>query len=574
MGGIVVKQLKSILDQIDFKGYKAYKELKGQYSFPTYRLIIDYVQGDPFASPSKIRIVIDRNETTIPNHALSNRNRRVRCEDYITRMVHNQIMMASKKVKGSGKSGLISIDAPGQKVIERSSVTITRDEVILCLSIGLPAQGRKVLAKESEKLFFSILPDIVNQSIYDIKEDEYHDCLILADQQKTLREYLEEHGYIAFVANGSILPRESGVSDKPLSNPDAIPFKSPKELEKAIKLPHQEEPILGMLVPKGITLIIGGGYHGKSTLLHAIEHGVYDHIRHDGREFVITTEHAYKIRAEDGRKVTNVDISPFINNLPYGIDTEHFSSVNASGSTSQAANIIETIEAGAKALLIDEDTSATNFMIRDVRMQELVAKEKEPITPFVDKVKQLYQDYSISTILVMGGSGDYFEVADQVIMMDEYVPYHVTEKAKEVADQFDYERQKEGGVEFGKLKSRVPQPQSLNSQRGNRNKVAAKEREKILFGSQMIDLQFVEQLVDESQTRMIAEILRTFEKENWFKKQLTIKQLLQKVEERIENDGLASFTNFPDQHPGELARPRTLEIAAALNRMRTLNITS
>ncbi|MBM6838315.1 ABC-ATPase domain-containing protein, partial [Clostridium saudiense] len=238
---------------------------------------------------------------------------------------------------------------------------------------------------------------------------------------------LNSKGLVAFVANNSILPRESGVSSKPLR--DGKRFISPKELEIEFNTPNRGI-IKGMGIPKGITLIVGGGYHGKSTLLRALELGVYNHIEGDGREFVITEDTAVKVRAEDGRAITNTDISLFINNLPNGKDTKSFNTENASGSTSQAANIVEGIESGANTLLIDEDTSATNFMIRDSIMQKLVAKEKEPITPYIDVAKSLYNRLAISTILVAGSCGDFFDIADLVIQMDNYEPFEVTDKAK------------------------------------------------------------------------------------------------------------------------------------------------
>lgn len=71
-----------------------------------------------------------------------------------------------------------------------------------------------------------------------------------------------------------------------------------------------------MGIPEGVTLIVGGGFHGKSTLLQALERGVYHHIAGDGREMVITRQDAVKVRAEDGRNIEKVNISAFINNLP------------------------------------------------------------------------------------------------------------------------------------------------------------------------------------------------------------------------------------------------------------------
>ncbi len=375
----------NILQKIDQKGYKAYKEIKGTYLFPTYLLHIDYVQGDPFASPSKVRISIPLTEVAIKKEWCKKRYRRVRCEDTVARRIGSHLNKKRSNVRGAGKSGHILFDAPKQKIIERSAVMIDEEELIVCLSVVLPANGRRIAARDAEALFCSYIPEIIERAILKLPNNEISSAIKLADQQFTIRQFIKEHDYIAFIANGSILPRESGVSDLPLKD-GVIPFKSPESLEISIKVPHQTEPVKGMAIKKGITLIVGGGYHGKSTLLKAIENGIYDHCEKDGREFVITDDHVVKIRAEDGRSVNEVNISPFITTLPLMKNTMKFSTDNASGSTSQAANLVEMLEVGAKALLLDEDTTATNFMIRDARMQLLIAKELEPITPSLIKL--------------------------------------------------------------------------------------------------------------------------------------------------------------------------------------------
>jgi predicted ABC-class ATPase len=564
-----LNKLRTILQSVDGKGYKAYKNLKGTYEFQNFVLCIDHIQGDPFASPSKVRLLIPRKRSNVRPEFTKTKLRKIYCEDLINRTICKYIKSIPNIVKGTGKSGMILIDQPGQEILERSAVVIDDETITVCLSVGLPAQGRRILAKEAGKIFFEIIPSIIKESVLSIKELEFEKAIKLCDQQYAIRQFMENNGYVAFIANGSILPRESGVSDRPMRKEKAVPFQSPKELEIQIPIPHQNEPITGMGIRKGITLIVGGGYHGKSTLLKALERGVYNHIRGDGREFVFTDSSAYKIRAEDGRKITNVNISPFINHLPFEKDTIRFSTDNASGSTSQAANIVEAIEAGAKTLLIDEDTSATNFMIRDERMRKLV--KNEPITPFIDKAKQLYEEFGVSTILVIGGSGAYFDIADCVIQMDHYVPVVVTEKAKELARLDTAPLQNING-KFGEITYRIPLPQSLNSKKGKKDKVSAKGKFTIQYGHTIIDLHNVEQLVDESQTNMIAEILQFMERERILERKLTIPEFLTFIEQRMNKQGLASFTKYPHLHPGELARPRTLEIAAALNRLRTLVI--
>jgi len=563
-----METLRKQLRAIDQKGYKAYKAIEGTYSFPAFTLAIDHVQGDPFAEPSKIRVIVPRAKTVLAAEWTNTTPRRIRCEDVVARRVHYELRQWPSRARGSGKSGLVLIDAPGQKVLERTAVLIGDETITVCLSAGLPANGRRILAKEAESIFFEQIPAVIERAVYGLREGDIRPAVELADQQHTIRRYLHEHGLVAFIANGSILPRESGVSDKPLRQ-GAVPFQSPPELEVAIPVPHRTEPVKGMGIPKGITLIVGGGYHGKSTLLQALEHGVYDHISGDGREFVITDSRAVKIRAEDGRSVAHVDISPFIGMLPYGKETTRFSTENASGSTSQAASMIEMIEAGASAFLIDEDTSATNLFMRDARMQALIAKEAEPITPYIDKARQLFHDYGISTVLVVGGLGDYFEIADVVIKMEQYVPSDVTVEAKRIAANMPSGRKAEGGESFGHIRERIPRPESLNSQKGKKAKVTARGRHVIQYGQTDVLLYALEQLVDDSQTRAIAAALFHIERKGWLDGKKTVRQLLDAIEEQWDRHGLGSVS-FRNGHPGELARPRRFELAAALNRLRTL----
>ncbi|MGP4042452.1 ABC-ATPase domain-containing protein [Gracilibacillus sp. D59] len=565
-----MKKLQQLLQNIDGKGYKAYKSIQGRYSFHRYELCVDYVQGDPFASPSKIRIVIPDAYRPIKDEWKQSNERNIYVADHMARSVAKAIQAESKQLRGSGKSGLIHIDQPGQEILERTAVQLKKDKTIVCLSVGLPANGRRINGKEAEKLFFTILPSILKYSIFAIKDEELEQSVQLADQHIAIREKMKQNNWIGFIADGAILPRESGVSNRPLKK--AVPFESPQENRVEINLPHREDPLTGMAIKKGISLIVGGGYHGKSTLLQALERGVYHHIHGDGREYVLTDPDAVKIRAEDGRQVTSVNISAFINDLPHGQATTNFTTENASGSTSQATNVVEAIEAGTTTLLIDEDTSATNFMIRDVRMQALVHEDKEPITPFIDKIKQLRDDLDVSTILVMGGSGDYFDVADEVIMMDQYKPFSVTDKAREIVKNHPVSRQSVTEKLTINMNQRVFLPQSLNLQKGKKKKVQAKGLYTIMMGTSTIQLQDVEQLVDASQTQAIAEMLRFMEAKGVLKQTKPLSELLDDLETLIDKEGLQAFAPFPNQHPGDLARPRRFEIAACLNRMRTAKV--
>ncbi|MBO8162988.1 MAG: ABC-ATPase domain-containing protein [Brevibacillus sp.] len=565
-----MERLRTLLTRLDGRGYKAYQELRGSYQGEWYHLHIDHVQGDPFAAPSRIRVILPRDCRHIADEWLDSKWRRIAVEDYLARQVAAAIRQTGSRKQGSGKSGLIAIDAPGQEILPRTAVKVTNEAIEIRLSVGLPATGRTILGQDAARLLGATVPAVVKQGVVQMDQQGLRRHLKLADQQQAIRRFLDEHGYVAFIANGAVLPRESGTSNRPLRQGRVIPFQSPPSLEIAIPVPHQQEPIRGMAIPAGVTLIAGGGYHGKSTLLHAIERGVYNHIAGDGREFVITDETAVKIRAEDGRSVEGVNISPFIQNLPFGRTTERFSTRDASGSTSQAANIMEALEMGTKLLLIDEDTSANNFMVRDAKMQQLVHKEKEPITPFIDKVRQLYDSYGVSTVLVLGGSGDYFRVADRVIMMDEYRALDVTARAKTIAGEHD-DRQCEGGTSgFGPVTHRVPLPDSFDMRRGNRGKVEAKGMATVLFGDERIDLSAVEQLVDESQCRAIADMLMQIAARVDGTK--TLAELMEELYEMMEEHGVEAISRHVGKHPGDLALPRRFEVAAAVNRLRSLRI--
>jgi predicted ABC-class ATPase len=565
------QDLKRKLRAIDKRGYKAYKDIEGKYDFGYFVLRIDHAQGDPFASPSRLAIQISHDVAGFPKDLFSKEERRIALCDFITRAFDKAIRDVVKGNRGTGHSGMIAIDRPGQEVLERTSVIIREEGIELRFVAGLPAAGRTVLGNQAMEMLCVEVPALVQRSLIarNMNMAEIRRHVEVVEDNCFIRRKLPELGLVAFLADGSILPRRSGVDDRPMSKEEAIPFSSPPTLSVEIELPNTGK-IKGMGIPKGVTLIVGGGYHGKSTLLSAIEKGVYPHIPGDGREFVATVPDAVRIRAEDGRRVEKVDISPFISNLPFGKDTRSFSTDNASGSTSQVANIIEAIEAGSKLFLIDEDTSATNFMIRDSRMQKLVAKENEPITPFIDRVRQLYRELGISTILVMGGSGDYFDVADTVIMMHNYLPEDVTGMAKDIAIRNPTGRKEEIVGPFPPLRKRVPLPESFDPRRGRKDvKINAKGWDTIVFGREVIDLSLVSQIVDDSQTKAIGDMIFHAVRKGYIDGRRSIPEILDLIEEEIREKGFDSMFFLP---VGDRARPRRFEIAAAINRMRSLKV--
>ncbi len=573
--------LQRLLSRLDGKGYPAYKDIRGSYDYYHFTLFIDHVQGDPFAAPSRLRVHMPMPIAGFPSDTWANPSRRIALRDFLARAFSAQCRAVSDRSRGSGKSGLLAMDMPGQEILERSAIIVS-DEYIEARSVaGLPAQGRRILGRQATQMLCEDVPRIVEAALKYANLDRRRLIAHLnaAEDADTLRAQLPPLGLVAFVADDSILPRRSGVDDRPLKSDKVVSFRSPASLQVEVTLPHAGR-VSGMGIPTGVTLIVGGGYHGKSTLLAALERGVYNHIPSDGRELVVTDSTAVKIRAEDGRRVEGIDLRPFINNLPDGSDAAAFRTDNASGSTSQAANIIEALEVGARALLLDEDTCATNLMIRDARMQALVEKPGEPITPFVDRVRQLansspplggIEGGEVSAILVLGGSGDYFDVADTVIRMDTYLPYDVTAEAKAIAAQHPTGRQVEAVGAWPVPTPRFPLADSLDPSKGRREvSIKGRALRAVLFGTEEIDVTAVEQLVDEGQVRAIGQALN-LARERFMDGRRDVAGVVAALMQAIAQHGLDVLD---PRQTGDYVAFRPYELAAALNRLRTLRVRS
>jgi predicted ABC-class ATPase len=562
----IPEKLKQIILELDGKGFKAYKKLQGsEWSYLPFQLKFEHVQGDSFAFPSRLSITLSIEDSKFSSDHCNTAVRRIALEDFLLRRFHDCIDLKKFRSKGSGKSGLITALEPSQKILKRNAVKVESNKICLIHFVGLPADGRNILGKECLKLFEEILPRIWIESLLatSLDEEKLLKHIESLEDYQALQEKIKKNDWVSFIANGSLLPRASGVSDLPLDK-GGVTFTAPDDFSASIKLPHSGE-IRGMAIPAGITLIVGGGYHGKSTLLRSIQDAIYPHIPGDGREKIATLSSAVKIRAEDCRSAWEVDISPFMNDLPMVKDTSTFSTLSASGSTSQAVNIIESIESESKLLLMDEDTCATNFMIRDSRMQALVHSDKEPITPFIDRVEEIYNNFGISIIIVMGGSGDYFESAHQVISMEWYKPQLVTNKAKEIAASKPTGRQKENASPFSEIRGRRIQHQHLNFKRGRKDPVIqARGINSLAIGESEIDTLCIEQFAESEQLEMCGWIIRRLKKLLEDDSKTNI-QVLKEIFIEIENEGIDSITEYEN---GLLTLPRIQEVSAVLNRIR------
>jgi predicted ABC-class ATPase len=567
-----VDALVDFLNGIDGQGYKAYKGLRGTWAFPDFTLLVDHVQGDPFAAPSRVRVILPKETAALEVNVLGSRSRRLGVASMLAKRF-GQAAQGTMVRRGSGKSGVIEIAAPGQEVLAQTAVIVGDDGTVEArFRIGLPAHGRRAGGREAIELITADVPAVVNRSLRaeSVGHEDILRHALTNEDADALRAELDTNGWVAFVADAAYLARKSGLDDEPLLGDTAVPFATPAGLTAEVELPNAGT-VRGMAIPRGVTLIVGGGYHGKSTLLRAIERGVYNHCYGDGRESVVTDPAAVKIRAEDGRSVAGVDISSFIGTLPQGQDTRAFSTPNASSSTSQAAGIVEALEAGATTLLIDEDTAATNFMIRDRRMQALIPKEGEPITPLVDRVRSLWETRGTSCVIVLGGSGDYLDVADTVVAMKNFRPFDVTADARRVAAELPTGREREAPRPIEAFQTRLPNPTSVDPSTAKREaEIKVFKGRSLLFGNEAIDLSAITQLVSYAQTLTIGRGL-FMARTRFMDGRRSMSEILNLVTQVIEENGLDALD---DRRVGDLAQFRPMELAAALNRLRTLEVST
>lgn len=596
-----LNELTSHLHAIDGRSYAAYKAIVGRYRSPLgWVLYIDRIQPDPYAPPTAIRVVLPlaltgadarltgftprltgANETlTEANEPLTGTNshlttsptRAVALRDYLARTLRELL-----------KGQAISIAPAGQEILERSSVNLHetwQDDfstpafntpgpyLELRLRWSLPAFGREIAGRQAARNLNLDLARAI--ASLDLRESElgaaaWKHCQV-AEDHAALQEILVERGWVAFLADGANLARRSGVSQLPLEG--GVPLTAPETLAQTVHLPHAGA-VRGTAIPAGVTVIAGGGYHGKSTLLNAIARGIYPHIPGDGRELVATVPEAMAVRAADGRAVTGVDLRPFISHLPgRDADPAQFTTANASGSTSQAASIMESLELWGQpaqaALLLDEDTCATNLLIRDQRMRALVSSEREPITPLVDRIRALHRERGISTLIVMGGSGDYLDVADQVLIMDSYRLVDATAQARQVCDS--QPRVDTSLPDFPLPAQRLPQ--SPEAKRRGPSRTRALGTQRLVLDRHEVDVADVSGLVDEGQALAVAWALRAL-LERHFDGRTSLPQALAQVAKRLDDVGLDALG---EAHPAFLVRPRLVDVGAAVNRLRSLQV--
>lgn len=408
-----MKALYQKIRALNGKNYGLYKSLaEKSWDFGDFVLEFLHVQGDPFAPASRVLLKTSLQKLGYAPVWGSSFERRLALSDFLLRRLSAVVQEHFPE-----KNAPVAIENPGPEMLVRNSLWVDNGDLRVCLQVRLPGEGRKIESEAAAEILTMVLPDLVSASLYNdssrAAQLEAH-YGVLADRVEILAE-LDKRGLCAFVPDGAVLPRASGLSEAPLK--DAVPFVAPPEMAVTLEICGRE--IRGMGIPRGVTVITGGAFHGKSTLLQALTRSVFPHVPGDGREGVVVDETALRVGVEDGRSVRATDLSIFVRDLPGGVSTKDFTTLSASGSTSEAANLLEAIEAGSRTFLIDEDSSAVNFLIRDIRVRKLLGDDREPLIPLTDRIRAIAQA-GYSFILVAGACGDYLDLADNIVVMANY----------------------------------------------------------------------------------------------------------------------------------------------------------
>ena len=569
-----MKALYQKIRSLNGKNYGLYKSLADKpWDFGDFALEFLHVQGDPYAPASRVLIKANLSMLGYAGEWGGTFERRLALSDFLYRKLGRLV-----QERYPGKDAAVIFDTAGPEMLVRNSLWIDNGELRACLQVKLPGDGRKIQAELAAEILTMVLPDLVSAGLYYSKSDEVflqEHYRVLAERKEILSQ-LDARGLCAFVPDGAVLPRASGLSEMPLEG--AVPFVAPEEM--AVTLNVCGRDIRGMGIPKGITVITGGAFHGKSTLLQALTRSVYPHIPGDGREGIVIDESALRVGVEDGRSVRGTDLSHFVRDLPGGVSTKDFNTLSASGSTSEAANLLEAMEAGSRTFLIDEDSSAVNFLIRDVRVRKLLGDDREPLIPLTDRIREISaQGYSF--ILVAGACGDYLDLADNIVIMANY-------KA-ECAEFTPMSSWKTEGLIGSTEPAEVQQPRPFVAymqplQKSVRPTSAVERQVKVkLAGDSLLQIGFLvsdtsrlNTLVDRQQRfgagfvllNLLQNAASNAESGDSSNAGDSVAETIQKLYEKIQNVG---FRNLPQGMSREMSLPRVVDIACVAFRLREVS---
>ena len=559
-------RLRDKLLTVEGKPYAAYKALEGAYRFERFVLYLDHIQGDPLGSPSLLRVRVDQGEAQFPAELRSTRLRRVALEDYLARQWQDAIR---KTTRARSRPGGFSVDVGGQQILERTACRVAEDYVEIRGRVAMAADGRKPAGKVALAMFMEELPQLVEHTLFYAMQPApaVHRHVTGAEDADALRTQLRDRGLVAFFADDAVLPRDGG-NDRPLLS-HLVTFQAPEELRTTLHAPHRG-PVTGLGIPRGVTVILGGNFSGKSTLLRVLAVGVYQHIPGDGREYCVTIGDAVKVSADAGRRIEGVDLTPFVAALPTGDDLTRYRTNSAPETLSQTAGIMEALETGCSLLLLDEDTTTLPLLLRDQLWPRLVANGVDPVSPLVDVVRPLYEEHGVSTVLATSVSGEYIDVADTVIVMDKFRPRVVTSTAKAAVTNLG-PRPAPRKDRFGRIPQRVPLPDSVSGLRGRKLRAELQGTRTVALGREVLQLDRIEQLVEATQAKTVGDVLVFAAEQSYLDGVRTLHEIIALVDEAIAQRSLDVLSPYSG-HPGDYALPRRHEIAAAFNRLRSLRV--
>lgn len=562
------ERLRDKLIVANGKGIQVYREVAGAYRFDRFELYIEGVQTEAAIPTACVRIRVDQAEAQVPPALWSTSAGRVAVEDFLARSARDAVHK-HVRTRWPGRLAPLTVDAGGQEILVRNCVVLREEFVEVRGTMTLPAEGRKVASKPAQAFFFDELPAVVASGLtwagLDGEAARRH-VQVLEDYIH-LREALPSLGLAAFVADGSVLPRESAFAERPLRGGRVIPFVAPDELAVTVELPSRG-PVRGLGIPRGVTVVAGGAFSGKSTLVAALASGVFPHEPGDGRELVAACPDAVMILSEPGRRIERADLGAAFREMPNRPSAASVSYERAPGVVSMAAAVAEALEIGTGLLLFDEDEGATPYLARDAAMQRLVAKGFEPLTTLLDQVRSLWEDHGVSVVIATGGLGDYLDVADTVIVMEGCKPQAATARARAITEELGRRRANEGRS-VALPAPRVPLPRGFAGFKTRGARTEMRGRTAVGVGRESVDISGIRQLVDPGQMRAVGDAILHALDRGYVDGNASISEILDRVFGDIEDSGLGVLT--AQQAPtSDYAMPRRHEVAAVLNRLRAL----
>jgi predicted ABC-class ATPase len=564
------KEFYNLLAEIDGKPFSEYERLIGDFDFARYVIKCSKIEMARDGENPVFNIRVPQSIAELPGHLYDSPVRRTALEDYLTR----NLCAVTGRIARFNESGWarrnIIIAEPGQKILPRTSVAVTKEYIDARIRIALPykvyVSGERLVDGEmARKVFFEDLPEIVSSSIFCCNLDlgaaeEFVNGMEDADR---VRQTLATLGLVGFVGEGSLLAREQGSDEPDLSH--IAPFEVADDARTEIDVPNAGK-IAGLGIPAGLTVVLGDAANGRKDFMSALAAGVFNHIPGDGRETVITVSDAVQVAVDRDRVVQEVNITPFLTESENG-NPASYSTRSADSFISQAAATIEALEVGARVLIVDENTSASAFLTTDARVAGLLGAT--PRASLAQRARQMVDELGIS--LVIGGENlvaEYIPIADTVLKVEDFQVTNITEEAKALNLALPPEAPV---VNLAPMlaRSRWIMPSSIDAAVGSKDVViSALDLNAIQFGRSVIELDSVPQIADESQTLTIG-LLLYYAKLRYMQEGYPLREMLDMIDRDLSSEGLGTISR---DLRGDLARPRRYELAAALNRLPTFRV--